>query len=341
MNFLLRHIEFLLSSHDCVIVPTLGAITATWQNASLQSETGVFSQPRRTYSFNSKLKESDGLLIMSVAKSNATDYDTASKMVLNAVNNLKKDLGSHGEYNLGNIGRLEMSMLGEIHLIPFANDRITPLSGWIGAIKTNELALSAKETKKLDETTIAALKPSRFTRFIRTTVGAVAAIILAIVLSTPISVKYALTASTVPPVKSPKSVQLNNNETIKTVETTIVNEIIEPKVEITETEEKISTTAEVRDIENNQSDNSYDSKSIRFNFDDPYVLVVASLAKRHDAEQFIRDYSNLFKSELGIIDCGNKFRIYAATGRNIKEAQNFAVHSDISNLFKSSWVTHR
>ena len=58
-----RHIEILLLSNDCVIVPDLGGFMAHHLEAHYDEESQLFLPPQRTLGFNPQLKLNDSLLL--------------------------------------------------------------------------------------------------------------------------------------------------------------------------------------------------------------------------------------------------------------------------------------
>ena len=60
-----RHIEALLLTHDCVIVPGLGGFVTQYVPAYYVEEENLFIPPHRTIAFNAGLSLNDGLLVES------------------------------------------------------------------------------------------------------------------------------------------------------------------------------------------------------------------------------------------------------------------------------------
>ena len=62
MFSIIEHIEYLISDHDCVVVPGLGAFIAQYIHAEIDLERGVILPPRRVLSFNAAVCHNDGVL---------------------------------------------------------------------------------------------------------------------------------------------------------------------------------------------------------------------------------------------------------------------------------------
>jgi nucleoid DNA-binding protein len=72
-----NHINNLLCHHDCVIVSGLGAFILNQNPASINQKTGKIEPPKKSVSFNSNIKQNDGLLANHIAKRNELSYEEA------------------------------------------------------------------------------------------------------------------------------------------------------------------------------------------------------------------------------------------------------------------------
>lgn len=118
MDILPLHIEYLLSRHDCVIVPGLGAFIATESEAHIDFEAGIIRPRRREISFNSSVVTDDGLLAHSIARRERLSYEDARRMVSRLVGRMTADLDEEGEVSLGMTGRLVKDEEGLISFQP-------------------------------------------------------------------------------------------------------------------------------------------------------------------------------------------------------------------------------
>lgn len=118
MDILPLHIEYLLSRHDCVILPGIGAFIATETEAAVDFEHGTVTPRRRWISFNSSVVTDDGLLSHSIARREHLDYEEAHRLMTRLTAKFKDDLDSEGEVSMGKIGRLRRNADGLIEFEP-------------------------------------------------------------------------------------------------------------------------------------------------------------------------------------------------------------------------------
>ena len=84
-----RHIEILLLSNDCVIVPDLGGFMAHHVDARYDEEEHTFLPPLRTLGFNPQLKINDSLLALSYVEAYDISYPEAIQRIEDEVNELE------------------------------------------------------------------------------------------------------------------------------------------------------------------------------------------------------------------------------------------------------------
>lgn len=118
MESLQLHIEYLLTRHDCVIVPGIGAFIATETEARIDFENGTITPRRREISFNSSVVSDDGLLSHSIARRNHISFEDAHRQLLAMTEKLRGDLQQEGEVSLGMVGKLLMDSEGYISFRP-------------------------------------------------------------------------------------------------------------------------------------------------------------------------------------------------------------------------------
>ena len=121
-----RHIQILLLSNDCVIVPELGGFMAYHVDAHYDEEEHTFFPPLRTLGFNPKLKINDSLLALSYVEAYDISYPDAIQRVEDEVNELKMHIQTEGAYDLYDIGRLALNDEGNYVFTPCESGILTP-----------------------------------------------------------------------------------------------------------------------------------------------------------------------------------------------------------------------
>lgn len=122
MTPLVKHIEYLLHRHDCVIIPGLGALLVVHRPAVINESWVMATPPARTLCFNSAIHHNDGLLATSVARKEAMSYAEALQTVESAIEEYRATLVTDGELRLGRLGVLKMDVEECVSFSPFKQD---------------------------------------------------------------------------------------------------------------------------------------------------------------------------------------------------------------------------
>lgn len=121
-----RHIEILLLSNDCVIVPGLGGFMAHHVEARYDDTDCMFLPPMRTLGFNPQLRINDSLLAQSYIEAYDISYPEALRRIEEDVNEIKQHLGNEGQYELNDIGRLYVNDEGNMTFEPCEAGILSP-----------------------------------------------------------------------------------------------------------------------------------------------------------------------------------------------------------------------
>ena len=121
-----RHIEILLLSHDCVIVPNLGGFMTHHIDAHYDEEEQLFLPPLRTLGFNPQLKINDSLLVQSYIEAYDISYPEALQRIDDEVNELRQHLENEGSYELNDIGVISLNDDGNYVFTPCEAGILTP-----------------------------------------------------------------------------------------------------------------------------------------------------------------------------------------------------------------------
>jgi DNA-dependent RNA polymerase auxiliary subunit epsilon len=103
------YIAELLYRHQCVIVPNFGAFLTETITATLDEAKHSFYPPRKVISFNSNIKNNDGLVANHIALSGKTTYEGAVLLIEKAVENWKISLENNSKVLFKNIGEISLN----------------------------------------------------------------------------------------------------------------------------------------------------------------------------------------------------------------------------------------
>ncbi|MFH7016161.1 SPOR domain-containing protein [Flavobacterium sp. FlaQc-47] len=124
------YIAQLLYRYQCVTVPGFGAFLTEIQSAQLNESTNSFFPPKKMISFNSHLKNNDGLLANHIANAEKTSYGFAVSTIAFEVLSWKKTLEENGVISLKNIGEIRYN--SEQNIIFTPNDQTNFLTSSYG-----------------------------------------------------------------------------------------------------------------------------------------------------------------------------------------------------------------
>jgi hypothetical protein len=112
------YIAQLLYRYQCVTVPGFGAFLAEIQSAQLLENTHSFFPPKKMISFNTHIKNNDGLLANHIAQAEKTSYEYAVSAIEYEVLNWKKALQENRTFSIKNIGVLSLNTENNILFTP-------------------------------------------------------------------------------------------------------------------------------------------------------------------------------------------------------------------------------
>lgn len=116
-----QYISQLLYRHQCVTVPGFGAFLTEIQSAHMHENTNSFYPPKKLISFNSHLKNNDGLLANHISKAEKTNYENAVASIESEVVIWKSILQVNEKFTLKNIGELSLNAEKNLVFTPSEN----------------------------------------------------------------------------------------------------------------------------------------------------------------------------------------------------------------------------
>lgn len=138
-----RHIEILLLSNDCVIVPDFGGFMAHHIEAHYEEDESLFLPPLRTLGFNPQLRLNDSLLAQSYIEAYDISYPEALRRIAGEVSELKQHLNENGSYELNDLGTIYLNDEGNYEFTPCEAGILTPS---LYALSSFEMQPLARQT---------------------------------------------------------------------------------------------------------------------------------------------------------------------------------------------------
>lgn len=130
-----KHIEILLLSNDCVIVPDFGGFMAHHTDARKDEDDGSFLPPIRSLGFNPKLTLNDSLLAQSYVEAYDISYPDAVMRIEDEVRELKQRISTDGKYDFYGIGTIRLNDDGNYEFTPCEAGVISPELYGLGSFR--------------------------------------------------------------------------------------------------------------------------------------------------------------------------------------------------------------
>jgi nucleoid DNA-binding protein len=121
VNNLNFHIAYLLTRHECVIIPDFGAFIVSENKGNKIDSRNVLTPPSRFLSFNSEITHNDGLFANSIAREKNCGFKEAMTYVQAYSDDLRERLANRERIQLPWVGRLSLSGNGKILFTPAPN----------------------------------------------------------------------------------------------------------------------------------------------------------------------------------------------------------------------------
>lgn len=322
MITLSEHIEYLITRHDCIVVPGWGAFIAQYEPAHFDTELGCIFPPSRTIGFNPSLQHNDGVVAYSVSRRHTMTYDNAVKAINDEVNTMHHQLEHDGEVALGKLGIFTRNEEGNPIFQPYKNTGFSP--EFSGLIATKATPLLDKTRKK------ASAKMTADTFYVpvsRNIFKLVASIILLLglgfTLTTPIVNDNANYASFSTVISSPK----NQVTTF---------DIVQPDIDLAIAIPDHASSMAIADT--TKSIAQPDPLTTHKDDSAPYCLVVASLHNLQEATKYINQQGN---PDMKILVSGGRYRVYISTGYTVAEARQILNTPQYAGKHSDAWVCKR
>lgn len=318
-----RHIEILLLSNDCVIVPSLGGFMAHHVDARYDEADGSFLPPLRTLGFNPRLTMNDSLLVQSYIEAYDISYPEALRRIETEVTEIRQSLESKRKFELNDIGILCLNEDGNIEFEPCEAGILTPHLYGLSSFEMMPLVKEAPKTIGTEEAQDVAEIPEEGAitikiSWLRNAVAAAAAIIAFFMISTPIS-------------NSDNALEMQQSAFIS-----FPQQVFTPQ----QTTSTIQDSEEIRETESNDASKENVVTMEESSAQTTYCIVLASQVTQKNAEIFIEQLNKEDYKEARLLkNKKNMLRVVYGNYADENEAAN-----DLHTLrcqskhFADAWV---
>ncbi len=312
MISVVEHIEYLMSRHDCVIVPGWGAFIAQYKSAYCDSE-GRWHKPERQISFNAELEYNDGLLVGSVMRRERCSFDTAVDIVRSNVVTYHRQLSEDDELSFGKIGMFRCQN-GKVVFTPY--QKATENYEFYGMESFLMRSLGSIE-KDYGNSASGSWNFSINKNYLKIAASIAVLLVLSFVLSTPMSVdrngseNYA----------SLGSIELSDVGALP-----MMSEVRELAITMPPAD---NDSVVVKAYPSSKTTDRHVASG------DKYYLIVCSVLSQAEADSFIssqvgKDY------DFEVLPKKGKYRVYVATGKSVKDLMKLKY--EIADDYPDAWV---
>lgn len=303
-----KYIEFLLTTHNCLVIPGLGGFIVSGKSDLIHSELKLL--PQFTVAFNQDLNHNDGILYASLQKYEGMSYDKACQKVQKEVAAIKAELRSFSSYSIGRIGSLKLNSENNIEFEP-NKDYIHPTIFGLQPVRLQKL--------ELEETNVIPLIVERKINKLSYAVCAAIALILFFV--APV-----MNNQDKHYVQQAGMVNVNSNTSSEIVE--LVNDAVTSE-DVSE-EIMVDTDAEAKDI---LPQVQVVNAPLR-----TYYIIIGSETSPQRRDLLMTKFGKDFE-QLSFVETDGRYRIYAASFDDKTEAESFLINFRAENpKYETAWL---
>lgn len=310
MISMIEHIEYLMLSNDCVVVPGFGAFIAQYTSSNNCAQNSTFTSPKRSISFNASINHNDGLLANSIAKKALIPYAEALKQIEKSTTICRQALSDGSEVPFGRLGFFISNAEGHIEFIPFhhelANDDFFGLQSFSFPTLAERNAQVATEETVSETYSEPEINIGRRNWFSHKAVQIAASIVMLVcltfALSTPIIVDkptHQLATLNVPTPTMPK------HKVVKTEEISL--------------QKQVEAASEKKEANSNGR----------------YAIIICSLKKQSQVAQYFKENKDI--NPANVIKKNGYYMIYFNRGDNYQELVKEA--KQMPKPYTEFWIT--
>lgn len=310
MISMIEHLEYLMLSNDCVVVPGFGAFIAQYTSSNNCAQNSTFTSPKRSISFNASINHNDGLLANSIAKKALIPYAEALKQIEKSTTICRQALSDGSEVPFGRLGFFISNGEGHIEFIPFhhelANDDFFGLQSFSFPTLAERNAQVATEETVSETYSEPEINIGRRNWFSHKAVQIAASIVMLVcltfALSTPIIVDkptHQLATLNVPTPTMPK------HKVVKTEEISL--------------QKQVEAASEKKEANSNGR----------------YAIIICSLKKQSQVAQYFQENKDI--NPANVIKKNGYYMIYFNRGDNYQELVKEA--KQMPKPYTEFWIT--
>ena len=343
---LARHIEILLLSNDCVIVPSLGGFVAHHVDAYFDESEQLFIPPARTIGFNAQLKMNDSLLAQSYVEAYDISYPDALIRIEEEVTELRQHLANEGYYELNGIGTLELNEEGNCLFKPCEAGILTPELYGLSSFEMKPLVseITPAMTEDTSSERAIVIKMS----WIRNVAAVAAAVIAFFVFTSPVS-NFVSNSSQVH--KAEFSIGKKEMSSVSSLGKGVSDKAVIPAKTPAEAEPVAATETKQGNAKESQpiptqekpaekKQETAPADNVKPSQESGYCLVLASCVAKNNAEDFVKQLHRAGFTDARIYEHNNIRRVVYGHYSSQNEAYNSLRSVQYDSHFKEAWVYH-
>ena len=311
MFSIIEHIEYLITRHDCVVVPGWGAFIANYDNAAYDEDRSSMIRPHRSIGFNAGVTHNDGLLAQSLVRREGMSYDEAMRFISDSVASFGKQLNKGSELSMGRLGYFCRREGRYNEFVSFSNPNAFDKFFGLADVEVQTVTALERARQESDfDRRPAAVVAQRglFTRkAIRVAASVVVLLGLSVLLSTPIIVdrNNLNTADMTPTVTAPKH---------QTLDVTVQQGVVSSPIESVESHPAIATVG---------------------NTAGKYYMVIATLRNQQELDAFKQKYATLVP-HMKLLEYKSMMCVYVA--RSDDYGKLMSLRDELPERLRDVWI---
>lgn len=313
MYTIIEHIEYLLTSHDCVVIPGWGALVAQYGESHYNPVAGHIERPRREVGFNASVNHNDGMLAQSIVRREGISYDDAMRVVSKSVSMFRQQLSQGNEVSLGRLGFFKSTDDQRIEFIPFYHERSNDNYFGLHNVKLRPLSEEADRAEAAAAFAPQSPRHRVWSRPLQVAASILVLLCLTVVLTTPVIVN-------------------RNHQDYATLNLPKVTMPQQQVIDMTAPEVAQQTTTE----QVAQDAITEPASTLLLDEGGNSLLVVASLSSMEQVEVYKQHHADL-ADKMQVSKASKKlYHVYVARSNDKKHL--YALKAQLPDKYKKAWV---